>query len=189
MGAFLFALGMLAVVVYDMKLFTNMVASLPSINYKKWWHLLVCLCCNVLGIALVAVIARYSFLGDKIVSQASSIIGSRINADYWPIKSFCSAVMCGFLTTFSVLSQGTDEKSRLSGMLGVGLPVLAFAFCGFDHAIADILYIFYYGFEAFLKMPWQILCYLLLVIVGNIVGGIVYPLVLALEKRCKSKNK
>lgn len=175
-GAFLFTLGLLVVLMYDMRLFTGMVARISSMGYKEWWRLAVCFVCNAIGIGLVALIVRYTFLGDKVVSQASSIVATKIVADYWPIKSFCSAIMCGFLITFSVLAKDKAKGSGLSATLGVILPVFVFAFCGFDHSVANMLYIYYYGAEGFLKMPLEIIGYILLVIAGNIVGGVAYPL-------------
>lgn len=186
-GAFLFTLGLLVVLLYDMRLFTGMIARLPSMNYKQWGRLAVCFIGNALGIALIAVVARYSFIGDKIVSQASQIVSNKLTANYWQIKSFCSAIMCGLLITFSVLAKDRGG-SGLSVTLGVILPVFVFAFCAFDHSVANMLYIYYYGIEGILQRPWATIGYILIVIAGNIVGGVIYPLVAYLEEKYRSKE-
>ena len=65
-GAALFSLGIFLVISLKMKLFTGMVAGIPTMGVKNLWQLAVCFLGNALGIGLVALVVRLSFLGDTV---------------------------------------------------------------------------------------------------------------------------
>jgi formate/nitrite transporter FocA (FNT family) len=49
-------------------------------------------------------------------------------------------------------------------------PIIVFAFCGFDHSVANTLYFFFLGFTP------KAVVYLLICVVGNILGGVILPI-------------
>lgn len=171
-GGSLFSLGIFAVVCYEMNLFTGMVAGIPTMGVKNLWKLPVCFLGNALGIGLIALLARFTVLGDTIAAQAATLIGGKLESELWYVNVFCSAVLCGLLITFSVRSVKYAPAKGLSATLGVILPIVVFAFCGFDHSVANMLYFYYLG-----EISWQIVGYILISILGNLVGGILLPLV------------
>ena len=59
LGGLLFSLGMYAIISFEMKLFTGMVASIPKMGIKNMWRLPVCFIGNALGVALVAVLLSF----------------------------------------------------------------------------------------------------------------------------------
>lgn len=176
-GGTLFSLGIYAIVAFEMRLFTGMVADIPTMGLKNCWRLIVCFVCNALGVAIVAVLAYYSPLSAAIVPQAKALISGKLAADAWAWKSFCSAVLCGVLITLSVKSVKFAPQKGLSATVGVLFPIVVFAFCGFDHSVANMLYFYYLG-----QCSWQIVGYILMSILGNIVGGVALPLVILLKK-------
>ena len=101
-GACLFSLGIYAIVVFEMKLFTGMISDIPTLGVKNYWQLPVCFLCNVFGVAITSLFVNYSFIGETVVSQASLLMSSKINAELWAIRAFCSAVLCGALISISV---------------------------------------------------------------------------------------
>ncbi len=177
-GGTLFSLGIYAIVAFEMRLFTGMVADIPTMGLKNCWRLIVCFLCNAFGVAIVAVLAYYSPLSDAIVPQAKVLIGGKLAADAWAGKAFCSAVLCGVLITLSVKSVKFAPQKGLSATVGVIFPIVVFAFCGFDHSVANMLYFYYLG-----QCSWQIVGYILMSILGNIVGGVALPLVILLKKK------
>ena len=177
-GGTLFSLGIYAIVAFEMRLFTGMVADIPTMGLKNCWRLIVCFVCNALGVAIVAVLAYYSPLSAAIVPQAKALISGKLAADAWAWKSFCSAVLCGVLITLSVKSVKFAPQKGLSATVGVLFPIVVFAFCGFDHSVANMLYFYYLG-----QCSWQIVGYILMSILGNIVGGVALPLVILLKKK------
>ena len=181
-GAALFTVGIYAIVMYEMRLFTGMVASIPKMGLKNTWKLPVCFLGNILGVAVIAGLAYFSPLKDAgVIEQAQKVMLGKLNAEFWPLRAFCSSILCGALITFSVWSVEYAPKKSLSATLGVIFPIIVFAFCGFDHSVANMLYIYYLG-----QWRWEIIPYCLLSIAGNIVGGVILPLFYLLKERIQA---
>lgn len=176
-GACLFAYGIFSIVTYEMKLFTGMVADLPTLGVKNYWRLPVCFLCNTLGVWLVALLSYSSPLYENIVSQAQTIINNKLFAENWPLKAFCSSMICGVLITLSVKAPKHAPQKGLSASVGVIFPIVVFAFGGFDHSVANMAYFFYYG-----EISWHVIGYILLTIIGNIVGGTGLPTITLLRE-------
>ncbi len=183
-GGALFSLGIFAIVTYEMRLFTGMVADVPAMGLKNCWKLPVCFICNALGVALIALLAYYSPLSDKIVEQGQAVISAKLNAELWGIKAFCSSILCGILITLSVKSVKFAPQKGLSATVGVIFPIIVFAFCGFDHSVANMLYFYYLG-----EISWQIVGYILLTVLGNVVGGVALPCAILFKEYANAKKQ
>ena len=75
-GACLFTLGIYAIVVYEMRLFTGMVSALPQIGLKNSWRLAIAYFGNIIGVAVVAVLVYFSPVADKVLPQAQALARS-----------------------------------------------------------------------------------------------------------------
>lgn len=182
-GAALFSLGIFAIVTYNMNLFTGMVAEIPNIGLKNCWRLVVCFIGNTLGVALLALLAYYSPMAATVKAQGVAVIETKLAFDDWALRAFCSSVLCGILITISVKSRRYATQKGMSATLGVLFPIIVFAFCGFDHSVANMLYFFYYG-----EFSLKIVGYILLTVLGNLVGGVVFPLVSKLREYTEKKK-
>ncbi len=182
-GACLFSLGIYAIVTYEMKLFTGMVADIPNMGVKNMWKLPVCFIGNILGVAVIAILAYYTPISDKIVVQSQKLAEGKLVSDNWAIRSFCSSILCGILITLSVWSVRYAPKKTLSASIGVIFPIVVFAFCGFDHSVANMLYFYYFG-----EFSWKIVGYILLSILGNIVGGTLLPCIMMYKAKTQTKD-
>lgn len=182
-GATLFSLGIFAIVTYNMKLFTGMVAEIPNLGVKNCWRLPVCFVANALGVVLVAVLAYYSPVAEIVTVQSEKIVAGKLAFDDWAIRAFCSSILCGILITISVKSRRYATQKGMSATLGVIFPIIVFAFCGFDHSVANMLYLFYYG-----EVSWRIVGYIVIAFCGNLVGGVVFPIVSKLREYTEKKK-
>ena len=169
-GATLFSLGILAIVMFEMKLFTGLISDIPEMGVKNFWKLPVCFIGNMLGVIFTAILVKFSPLADVVVPKGAEVISVKIFAEMWPIKAFCSAILCGFLITLSIGAVKYAPRKGLSTTVGVMFPIIVFAFCGFDHSVANTLYVYFLGFS------WQAVGYLMMCILGNIVGGVILPI-------------
>ena len=183
-GGALFSLGIYAIVVYEMRLFTGMVSDIPTIGLKNSWKLVVCFLGNIVGVAIVALLAYYSPVSELVVVQGKAVIGTKLNADAWALKAFCSSVLCGMLITISVKSVKFAPKKGLSATVGVLFPIIVFAFCGFDHSVANMLYFYYLG-----EVSWKVVGYILITILGNIVGGVLLPCITLIKTFAEKQNQ
>lgn len=175
-GAILFSLGIFVILAYDMKLFTGLVATIPHMKLKNLWKLPTCFIGNAIGVAIVAVLVYFSPVSNVVVSGAKSVISAKLYSENWALSSLCSGVLCGILITLSVLSVNHSHKKGLSANVGVIFPIIVFAFCGFDHSVANMFYFYYLG-----EVSWQVVGYIMLTILGNVIGGVVLPLVIKLK--------
>ncbi len=175
-GAILFSLGIFVILAFEMKLFTGLVSGIPTMGKKSLWKLPVCFLGNAIGVAIVFFLVSFSPISDVVVSAGKYLIYSKITNESWAISSVCSGVLCGILITLSVLSVNHSHKKGLSANVGVIFPIIVFAFCGFDHSVANMFYFYCLG-----EMSWRVVGYILLTIVGNVIGGVILPLVLKLR--------
>lgn len=175
-GALLFSLGIFAIVTYEMKLFTGMVADIPKMGIKNIWKLPFCFLGNILGVGIIALLVSFTPLAEKVIPQAQEIVAQKLSAPYWGASALCSSILCGALITLSVWSVKYSPRKGLDATLGVTFPIVVFAFCGFDHSVANVLYFCFYG-----QFTWQIIGYELICMLGNIIGGVILPLIVMLR--------
>lgn len=181
-GSVLFSLGILAIVMFEMKLFTGLISDIPEMGAKNLWKLPVCFLGNMLGVLFSSVLAYYSPLADSVIPQAQMMMSAKLGADLWYVNALCSSIFCGFLITLSIGAVNYAPRKKLSTTVGVMFPIIVFAFCGFDHSVANTLYIFFHGFS------WKAVWYLLICVVGNILGGVILP-ILSLFRTWSNEHK
>ena len=169
-GSILFSLGILSIVMFEMKLFTGLISDIPEMGARNLWKLPVCFLGNMLGVLFAAVLVFYSPLADIVVPQARDMMSVKLNAELWGIKALCSSILCGFLITLSIGAVNYAPRKQLSTTVGVMFPIIVFAFCGFDHSVANTLYFFFLGFSG------KAILYLLICVIGNIIGGVILPI-------------
>ncbi len=182
-GAVLFSLGIFEIVTYEMRLFTGMVASIPTMGLKNTWRLPVCFIGNFLGVAFIALLIYFTPIADTIIEQAKALVAVKLSAKHWGIAALCSSFLCGALITLSVWSVKYSPKKGLDATLGVTFPIIVFAFCGFDHSVANVLYFLFNG-----VLSWQIVGYELLCVLGNILGGILLPCIHVYREHVKTSR-
>lgn len=169
-GSLLFSLGILCIVMFEMKLFTGLISDIPEMGVRNFWKLPVCFLGNMLGVLFAAFIVYYSPVAESVVPQAQTMMLAKLDADLWGIKALCSSILCGFLITLSIGAVKYAPRKGLSTTVGVMFPIVVFAFCGFDHSVANTLYMFFLGFTG------KAVMYLLMCVVGNIIGGVILPI-------------
>ncbi len=173
-GAILFSLGILSIVMFEMKLFTGLISDIPEMGAKNFWKLPVCFVFNMLGVLFAAILVYNSSLSATVVEQAKGVMTAKLSVENWALTGFCSAILCGFLITLSIGAVNYAPRKKLSTTVGVAFPIIVFAFCGFDHSVANTLYIFLSGGS--ILFTGQEFVYLLMCVLGNIVGGVILPI-------------
>ncbi len=182
-GSLLFSLGIFAIVTYEMRLFTGMVADIPKMGIRNTWKLPICFLGNILGVAFVTLLVYFTPLSDTVIRQSEIIVANKLGAKNWALSALCSSILCGALITLSVWSVKYSPRKGLDATLGVTFPIVVFAFCGFDHSVANVLYFYFNG-----VWSWQIIGYEALCVLGNILGGIILPLVHLVREYSKKRD-
>ena len=169
-GAILFSLGILCIVMFDMKLFTGLISYIPEMGAKNLWKLPVCFLGNMLGVLFTSTLVYFSSLSGVVEAQSTALMAGKLSAEFWGAKALCSSILCGFLITLSIGAVNYAPRKRLSTTVGVMVPIIVFAFCGFDHSVANTLYLFFHGFGG------NAIPYLLVCVAGTILGGVILPI-------------
>lgn len=183
-GAILFSLGIYAIVTFEMKLFTGMVADIPKMPRKNLWTLPVCFIGNAIGVGLIALVVSVSPVAEATMPLGREIITAKLASENWMLGSLSSSILCGMLITLSVWSVNYAPRKGLSATVGVMFPIIFFAFCGFDHSVANMLYFYYLG-----EVSWRVVGYIALSILGNIIGGVILPLIVKLREFSINRKK
>lgn len=165
-GAVLFGVGLYTIVLNGLFLYTGKVGYFISAKDKKAYilQLIFIWLGNLAGTALAA--AAISATRIRNLRRTAEVICKTKLADT-PHSILILAVFCGILMYVAV--DGFREKGN---PLILFFCVTVFILCGFEHCIANMFYFSLAG-------AWSLraVIYLLLMTLGNSVGGILLPLV------------
>ena len=148
-GAVIFACGLLTVRIYNLHLFTGKVQFMLT-KENPWYYYPLILLGNFFGVALIAC------LSHMVVHDAAATVAAAKSAQTMS-AALAKGIGCGMLMSFA-----TYKNTPLwATVLGVATFIIA----GFNHCIADFYYMLVGG---------QFSVNLLLTILGNIIGGLLF---------------
>lgn len=163
-GSILFALGLMAIVGYKLKLFTG---TAGFIKKNEIGDLLVILLGNIIGCFVMGMLTRVSPVADGIQAAALNIMNNRIESG--AIGCGLMAIGCGLLMTTAV------NFARHKNFIPLLLSVPLFIVCGFPHCVADA---FYYMSIPFNTWSLELLWVYLATVLGNAIGCNLYRIIL-----------
>jgi formate/nitrite transporter FocA (FNT family) len=168
-GAFLFAVALLGICSRGYALFTGKVGYLVEDHSPR---AISSLGCALLGNALSTIPLGFLIRAamPHLGTAAYEICSRKL--DQLPLATLVRAVFCGVLMYLAVSIY--REKNTIAGIVYC-VPV--FILSGFEHSIANM---FYFGAAGLLDL--QVISYLLIVILGNALGGMLLPLLDQLGK-------
>lgn len=167
-GSILFAIGLFAIVVYGFNLYTGKIGYLvTNFNFKYIKELIITLMGNFIGTLFVGFILRYTRIYSLISEKAKTLVD--IKLDDTIISILILSFFCGILMYFAVNSY--KELKDVGRYIAVFLGVIVFILCGFEHCIANMYY-----FSVSSSWCLNGFLYLLVMILGNSLGGMLIPL-------------
>lgn len=168
-GAALFSLGLFAIIQFGFGLYTGKIGYVPLKKPKYLSECLFTFLGNALGTFLDALLLRQTRIFTAINEKAATSVETKLGDSLW--SAFILAVFCGILMFVAVENARLSNASNghIEKTVGTMLCIMVFILCGFNHCIADMFYIFLTG-----TLP-QAAAYLPVVILGNSVGGMLFP--------------
>lgn len=155
-GATLFSLGLMTILLFGFNLYTGKVGYAVQHSLDYIHQLIIILLGNCLGCACIGLM----FPSDL----AQAICESKLQI---PIGiTLCKAIMCGILMFVAV-----DAYRQHKTLLPTIFCVAVFILSGYEHSIADVTYIIM-GRTFTIKT----LLFIATVIIGNTIGGMIVPL-------------
>ena len=167
-GSILFAIGLFIIVVYSFNLYTGKMGYLiNNFNKKYIRELIITLIDNFIGTFFVGFVLRYTRIYTSISDKAKGLVDIKLNDTL--ISILILSFFCGILMYLAVNTY--KEVKDIGKYLAVFLGVIVFILCGFEHCIANMYY-----FSVSSTWSLNTLLYLLVMILGNSLGGILIPL-------------
>lgn len=170
LGAFLFSIGLILIVNFGFNLYTGKICYLFDNLTKKekelpyWLLLIIILVGNYLGCLALGLI----FKGVFPEISMDILVHSKLDQTWYEV--IVRAIFCGLLINFAV--EGFNKITNNFGKYVVlVLCVAGFIIAGFEHCIADMFYLCYAG-----EFSLASFGFLGLVVVGNTIGGWIFPL-------------
>lgn len=156
-GAFVFSIGLISVILLRCNLYTGKVG---YIRKAKELPTLIGMCVvNLIGAIAVGLGTR-----PLIGGLAETVVNSKLSKS--SVQIFVSAIICGALIYLAV-----ELFKRSGNILTIIIPVFIFVATGTDHCIANAYY-----FAAGMIVNFEVIKYLMICIVGNAIGSLIVSL-------------
>ena len=167
-GSVLFSFGLLTIVCQGFALYTGRVGYFRQYG---WAQMATTLAGNFVGTFLMGKL--FSLTRLPIVESVQGIVATKLADD--SLSLFVLAVGCG-----AMMYLAADNYRKSKSWLFIIFPIVIFILSGFEHSIANMFY-----FAASGIVSLEAFAYIWVVILGNAIGGMLFP---ALSLLCKEKS-
>ena len=168
-GSLLFSLGLFTIIQFGFGLFTGKIGYAPLRRPAYLAECLFTLLGNTFGTFIDAFLLNRTRISAAISEKALGSVDTKL-ADS-PLSAFILAVFCGILM-FIAADGFKNIENPVGKMLVIFLPVMVFILSGFEHCVANMFY-----FTAGMAWSLKAFGYLLVMSVGNAIGGMFIPLI------------
>lgn len=165
-GAFLFSLALVCICMRGYALYTGKIGLLTEKHTKEDVSvLLLCLLGNVIATVAFGYLIGWIFDGTSTDLKVTAIdlCTKKLNQGYG--FGLLRGILCGILVYLAV-----DIYRNNKSNIGTLLCIPAFILSGYEHSIADMFY-----FAASGIASWQAFGYIVVIILGNSIGGLLIP--------------
>ena len=161
-GACLFAIGLFTVIHFGFNLYTGKIGYVLQ-NDKVY---LVEVAMGLIGNLVGCLFIGYAFQFDGAVAMCQAKIDSLDFSDMYTVfNTLMKGVMCGMLMFIAV-----DFYKTKGSYIATFVAVPVFIMAGFEHSIADMFY-----FSSAMMWDLDAVIFILIIIVGNALGGMLIP--------------
>ena len=165
-GAALFSLGLLTILGYGFNLFTGKVGYILDNNPSYLSSLMLIWLGNLIGTSLIAVFLSFTRVYEKLYAKVEPIVNTKLDDNI--ISVLLLAIGCG-ICMFIAVDQYKKRSSTIRALFVI-FPVMVFILCSFEHCVANMFYFVLAG-----SFTLKTLIYLLVMTVGNTIGGLLIP--------------
>ena len=176
-GAIFFCVGLFVILNFNFNLLTGKLCYTFSNNIKYFYNLFIILLGNYIGANIIGLSLNLTRL-TSLQEKCTNIVNTKLNDSLLSI--FILAILCNILIYVAV--EGFKSENTLTKYLSLFFGVSVFVVCGFEHSVADM---FYFSFA--LNYTGRAFLVLLIVILGNFVGGNLFELTKKLFSKLENK--
>ncbi len=179
-GALFFTVGLFMILTLGLNLFTGKVCYIFEKDKDFVINVPIIWVGNIIGAWLGAVMIRATRVAPALIEKAEGIVDKKLNDDLLSI--FILAFFCNMLI-FMAVDNFNNNKHELGKYMAM-IAVPAFIFAGFEHCVANM---YYFAMADVLWNPTSML-YILVMTLGNSVGGLVIPVVRMYKNKFESST-
>ena len=168
-GSLFFTLGLFTICTFGLHLFTGKVCYIFEKDRSYALTLPFIWLGNLVGTWGVAQLEHCTRIGKNLTEKAAAICSVKLEDGV--VSILLLAIFCNILIYFAV--EGFNHNPHeLGKYLSLFFGVMVFILCGFEHCVANMYYFSVAG-----MWSGKTLLYLLVMTLGNAIGGILFPLV------------
>lgn len=167
LGSVLFTLGLFLVCTRSYNLYTGKVCYCKTIQNIK--DLLIIILGNFIGTNIIGLLLRCTRYATSLTTKANSIIDIKLSDNL--LSLFILAIICNVFI-FVAVDGYKKSKDNVSKYLSLFFGVIGFVITGTEHVVADMFYFAVAG-----NYTSKAFIILLIVFLGNTVGGRLYSLI------------
>jgi len=175
LGALFFCVGLFMVCTLGFHLFTGKVCDLPLKPPAYLGFLALVWVGNLIGAELTALCLRATRVGPALAERAAALCAAKTEDSL--LSLFLLGILCNIMI-FLAVESFRNNPHPVGKYLGLIFGVSVFILCGFEHCVADMYYFAVAGWWS----ARTALC-LLVITLGNCVGGVLLPLCFLLRKK------
>ena len=168
LGALMFTVGLFTICTFGFHLFTGKVCYVFENGRDYALALPVIWLGNLCGTVLTAFLEGLTRIGPALQEKAAALCAAKLGDGIGSV--FLLAVLCNILIYIAVDGFGKNPH-ELGKYLSLLFGVMVFILCSFEHCVANMYYFSIAG-------AWSLktLGYVLVMTLGNAVGGVLIPL-------------
>lgn len=172
-GSFLFSIGLFTIFTFGLNLYTGKVCYIVNNKPSYLITVLVVYAGNLVGTIGTGYLFRHTKL-SKLIDHTTELVNTKLSDTLF--STFIMAVMCGVMMCIAVVGFRTIKDS-VGKHLALVLPIMVFILSGYEHSVADMFY-----FSMANAWGTKAILYIIVISIGNLVGGSLIPLVQKLIK-------
>ena len=173
-GSLYFAIGLFTVCYFKLNLFTGKVCYTFDNKPSYLGKLGIFWLGNFVGATLTGALAsvtRLNAMQEACKAIANVKLGDNL------LSIFILAILCDICIFIAVDGFAKAEHGIIK-VMALMFGVAVFVLCGFEHCVANMFYFTFAG-----VWSWKALLYMLIMTLGNAVGGVILPLILKVTKK------
>ena len=176
-GSLFFTAGLFTICTQGLHLFTGKVCYVFERNLDYAADLPFIWLGNLCGTWLTAQVEHWTRIGGNLTEKAAALCETKLGDSL--VSILLLAILCNILIYIAV--EGFGKNPHEPGKyLSLFFGVMVFILCGFEHCVANMYY-----FSAANMWSGKTVLYLLVMTLGNAIGGVLFPLIRGLAKEVK----
>ena len=174
-GAIFFTIGLFTVCTFGLNLFTGKVCY--ALDNKAFYilDLILIWCGNFIGCILTGLAMRLTRVAPTLIETAQGVCEKKLSGS--PLSTIILGLFCN-ICIYIAVDGYRNNPHEIGKYLALLFGVTVFILCGFEHCVANMFYFSMAGI-----FTGNMIVFLLLNTLGNIIGGLLIPCMFKIIKK------